>query len=108
MNAPGFEDVLGEYALGLVDEAGRESDGGEGDRQHHPHASTALPYIGPAGNSCSRDSAGILPPGDSAVPVTGSPVVSKVSWPSPPGRPVGADNSVIPADLLSPAGSRGS
>ena len=51
---------------------------------------STLPYSGPAGNSCTRDSARILPFGDSAAPVTGTPcVLPKVSWLSLPGLPSG-------------------
>ena len=50
---------------------------------------STLPYSGPGGNSCTRDSASILPSGDSAAPITGTPLLSKFSWRSFPGRPPG-------------------
>jgi len=51
---------------------------------------STLPYSAPGdGNSSTRDSASILPSGDSAAPITGTPRLSKFSWLSSPGRPSG-------------------
>ena len=50
---------------------------------------STLPDSGPSANSSSRDTASILPSGDSAAPVTSSSLLWKVTWPSLPGWPSG-------------------